>query len=213
MEDPTTLVAAFNALPRNKTTPSGIIPNHWHITVRHIPITPTYDVLFLVNPAGRFTAVEGPLPDELKDQGTALKATTVALLLLKAFVGALGGRVKGREVRPWTWCCNDAELAGALGEVLRGMGVTAPEGVVSLPFFRLGPPSFPTNGLRDDAMCAHSADGSLMQGVAEEEDNKIAEDEWNKFYVRLAQSMQADMAKIMEEEFAKSMDKKEEDNS
>ncbi len=31
--------------------------------------------------------------------------------------------------RPWTWVYDDAEMAGALGEVLRGMGAQVPEGV------------------------------------------------------------------------------------
>lgn len=60
------------------------------------------------------------------------------MLLLKAFNGGLGGVVAAGESagggavaigRPWSWVCNDAEMAGALGETLRGMGVTAPEGV------------------------------------------------------------------------------------
>ena len=31
--------------------------------------------------------------------------------------------------RPWSWDCSDAELAGAMGETLRGIGVHAPEGM------------------------------------------------------------------------------------
>lgn len=31
--------------------------------------------------------------------------------------------------RPWSWVFEDAEMAGAVGERLRGLGVTAPEGV------------------------------------------------------------------------------------
>ena len=31
--------------------------------------------------------------------------------------------------RPWSWACSEAEIAGALGETLRGIGVMAPEGV------------------------------------------------------------------------------------
>ena len=75
------------------------------------------------------------------------------MLLLKAFNGGLGAtddiKAQGLQVgRPWSWVCNDAEMAGAVGEVLRGMEVTAPEGV----------------------------------GVAEEEENNIADGEWTRFF-------------------------------
>lgn len=56
------------------------------------------------------------------------------MLLLKGFNDGLGvteedrrgGAVMGR---PWSWVYDEAEMAGALGEVLRGMDVQAPEGV------------------------------------------------------------------------------------
>ena len=39
-------------------------------------------------------------------------------------------RLRGAVIgRPWTWVCDDAEMAGAIGEVLRRLGVQAPEGV------------------------------------------------------------------------------------
>lgn len=31
--------------------------------------------------------------------------------------------------RPWSWVSEDAELAGAVGEVLRSLGVMKPEGL------------------------------------------------------------------------------------
>ena len=49
--------------------------------------------------------------------------------------------------RPWSCVCNDGEMAGAVGEVLRWMGVVVPEGI----------------------------------GVAEEEENAVAEEEWRGF--------------------------------
>lgn len=83
------------------------------------------------------------------------------MLLLKAFNGGLGKteeeeeqrRAQGVAVmgRPWSWVCDDAEMAGAVGEMLRGMGVSAPEGV----------------------------------GVAGEEDNRIADEEWRRFFGKL----------------------------
>ena len=60
----------------------------------------------------------------------SVKAATSALLLLKAFNNALSNAgMEEAKLRPWKWACNDAELAGALGETMRTMGVTAPEGV------------------------------------------------------------------------------------
>ena len=52
-----------------------------------------------------------------------------AMLLLKAFIEGLGDGSAGSVGRPWSWVSNDAEMAGAVGETLRGMGVTAPEGM------------------------------------------------------------------------------------
>lgn len=50
-----------------------------------------------------------------------IRANLVTLLLLKAFVGGLGNSVQ--LGRPWEWKTGDAELAGAIGECLRGMGI------------------------------------------------------------------------------------------
>ena len=54
----------------------------------------------------------------------------ISALLLKGFNSGLGG-IQGSRVieRPWSWVCEDAELAGAVGETLRTMGVVAPEGM------------------------------------------------------------------------------------
>lgn len=56
------------------------------------------------------------------------------MLLLKAFNEGLGAteEVKGSGAlvgRPWSWVCNDAEMAGAVGEMMGSIGVLAPEGV------------------------------------------------------------------------------------
>lgn len=56
------------------------------------------------------------------------------MVLLKAFNQGLGTTEEERRAgaitsRPWSWVCNDAEMAGAVGETLRSIGVRAPEGV------------------------------------------------------------------------------------
>ena len=150
------LVPTFNALPRNRNAPSGMVPNHYHFSIRQVPLTPPGRVVFIILPAARYVHVEGPLPPDDNSASSSVKATTIAILLLKAFNGGLsaGEEIKaaGLQVgRPWSWVCNDAEMAGAVGEVLRGMGVTAPEGV----------------------------------GVAKEEENSIADEEWGRFFGKL----------------------------
>lgn len=61
-------------------------------------------------------------------------AETLALLLLDAFNTGLNTTEEQRRAgfnvgRPWSWVSNDPELAGALGQVMRSIGVLAPEGV------------------------------------------------------------------------------------
>ena len=71
----------------------------------------------------------GPIPPSADNTSSELKATVWAMALLQAFNAGLG--IEQQEIigRPWSWSCNDAEMAGAVGETLRGMGVEAPEGV------------------------------------------------------------------------------------
>ena len=56
------------------------------------------------------------------------------MLLLKAFNEGLGATEEEKRAgaivgRPWSWVCNDAEMTGAVGQMLRSVGVLAPEGV------------------------------------------------------------------------------------
>ena len=129
--DPTNLIPAFNNLPRSKFAPSGSVPNHWHVSLRSVPLEPPGHLLFIINPTSRYVYVEGPLPPEYSNASSEVQATTVAMLLLKAFNGGLGAaqEVGNGMGRPWSWVCQDAEMAGAVGETLRGMGVVAPEGM------------------------------------------------------------------------------------
>lgn len=59
--------------------------------------------------------------------------------------------------RPWSWVCDDPAMAGAVGEMLRGMGVLAPEGV----------------------------------GLAGDEENAIADEEWKGFFGKLRNTVRA----------------------
>ncbi|KAI4252336.1 MAG: hypothetical protein LQ352_004343 [Teloschistes flavicans] len=119
--DPASLVSSFRALPRRQLVPSGSAPNFWHFSIRQVPLSPPGAVLFLVNPPSEYVHVEGPLPEAFHMESLAIRANIVTLLLLKAFVSGLGNSVQ--MGRPWEWMTDDAEMAGAIGECLRGMGI------------------------------------------------------------------------------------------
>ncbi|KAM0804284.1 hypothetical protein BDR22DRAFT_818433 [Usnea florida] len=159
--DPTALVSTFNALPRHQLSPSGSVPNHWHISLREVPLHPPGQILFLINPAARYVHVEGPLPPSYKSATTEVKATIWSMLLLKAFNEGMGATEEVKRAgatlgRPWSWVCGDAEMAGAVGEMLRGIGVLAPEGV----------------------------------GLAGDEENGVADEEWGRFLGTLQNAAQ-----------------------
>lgn len=154
--DLASLVSTFNALPRNQLSPSASVPNHWHVSLRQVPLQPPGQVLFLISPAARYVHVEGPLPLSYTSATTEVKATIWSMLLLKAFNQGLGATEEHKRAgaivgRPWSWMCNDAEMAGAVGEMLRSIGVLAPEGV----------------------------------GLAGDEENRIADEEWSRFFGEL----------------------------
>ncbi|KAI4237773.1 MAG: hypothetical protein LQ349_001581 [Xanthoria aureola] len=119
--DPSTLISSFLALPRNCLSPSGSVSNTWNFSIRHVPIDPPGSVLFLLNPGSGYVHVEGPLPPASDTESLAVRANIIALLLMKSFVGSLGGAAS--VGRPWEWKTDDAEMAGALGECLKGMGI------------------------------------------------------------------------------------------
>ncbi|KAL6718701.1 hypothetical protein ACLMJK_002935 [Lecanora helva] len=125
--DPTTIVPTFNALPRNKLSPSGSVPNHWHISLRTVPLQPPGELLFIISPPSRYIHVEGPLPPSFATSSPEMRSSMIGILLLQAFNGGLGAGHEGGGVgRPWSWVCQDAEMAGGVGETLRLMGVTEP---------------------------------------------------------------------------------------
>jgi splicing suppressor protein 51 len=118
------LVASFNALPRKQLAPSGSVRNHWHFSIRHVPIPPAGDLLFIINPEARYVHTEGPA--QLLPLATAAeRAALVVPMLLKAF---LSGMAEGLSPAPsvsapWTWATNDTELAMAVEARLKELGV------------------------------------------------------------------------------------------
>lgn len=147
--DPQSLVSIFNNLPRRPQVPAGNIPNHWHFSLRAVPLNPPGSLLFLLQPQSRYMHVEGPIPPAAESQSMAVRANMYAMLLLKAFNSGLGAPASVQMGRPWTWSTQDAEVAGAVGEVLRGWGIEA---------------------------------GLEAVGVSDDEERKIADEEWERFF-------------------------------
>ena len=114
-------IKTFNSLPRQKLSPSGAVANHWHFSVRHVPLEPPGDLLYILNPAARYVHVEGPA-QILSLQTAAAQAEVVAPLLIKAFNGGLGD-ASAPHLAPYTWSTTGAELARAVEARLRQAGV------------------------------------------------------------------------------------------
>lgn len=117
--NPAEAVATFNALPRDPNSPSGLAPNHWHFSLRLVPIPPPGLLLFNINPAAQYVHTEGPIEVTLRLATPHEQGTVVAWALLKAFQKSELG-----QVRPWSWSTDDADLAAAVGDVFRQWGVS-----------------------------------------------------------------------------------------
>ena len=117
------LVRAFNKLPRSPKTPSGLVDDHWHFTVRHVPLKPPGDLLHLVNPPSEYTHTEGPA-QILSIDSTASRADVVLPMLLRTFVNNMGVSDPRFAPRaPWSWGTGDEDLAKELERKLKQVGV------------------------------------------------------------------------------------------
>jgi hypothetical protein len=118
------LVVSFNALPREQLTPSGLARNHWHFSIRHVPLPPAGDLLYIINPESRFIHVEAPA--QLLSLATATeRAALVVPMLLNAFLSNMAvGPSPVRPIgAPWSWATSDRELATAVEARLKELGV------------------------------------------------------------------------------------------
>jgi hypothetical protein len=130
-------VKAFNALPRKPRSPSGL-PNHWHFDLRFVHLEPTPShVLFLVQLDSSYIHSERlPLGIPATMSGMEFfpetgfeAAPEVAKALIHSFVDNFG--LKKFELNPppalapWTLTTEDPQLAMAVGEELKKMGVRA----------------------------------------------------------------------------------------
>ncbi|KAF3933998.1 hypothetical protein ABW19_dt0209913 [Dactylella cylindrospora] len=122
------LVEAFNSLPRSRCLPSGVPSNTWHFSIRHIPLDPPGDVLFIVNTASRFLHTEGPIqypssPDPNKSD-LETRAKAIVPFLLRTFSNRFN--INDQQVpafAPWTWITCDGEFAELVEKELRAAGV------------------------------------------------------------------------------------------
>ncbi|KAJ5903557.1 hypothetical protein N7504_005940 [Penicillium tannophilum] len=122
-----TRVRAFNALRRPQFG-VGDIPNHYHFSVRSLPMVPG-NAVFLANPFNGHRHTEGrtritPLsPEE--------QANVIVPLLLESFVTRFDSDHQLQFVMedsmtpwaPWSWSTTDEDLARAVSNRLAAVGV------------------------------------------------------------------------------------------
>ncbi|KDR76932.1 hypothetical protein GALMADRAFT_138969 [Galerina marginata CBS 339.88] len=135
------LVKKFNALPRNEKAPSGLVPNEWHFDLRYIQIEPTPGhIVAIIQPQSQFIHMER-LPVGIGGRTSGITffpesgkeaAPEVAKALLHAFVDNLGqNQMMGSNAppvfAPWKLTTEDKDLAAAVGEEFKRLGVRAKE--------------------------------------------------------------------------------------
>lgn len=118
------LVRAFNALPRTRKTPSGLVEYHWHFAVNHVSLSPPGDLLHIVNPPSRYTHTQGPV-QIISLSSVAARVDIILPLLLKAFVTDMGNGHDSRSDprAPWSWGTEDTDSATALEDAMKAAGV------------------------------------------------------------------------------------------
>ncbi len=125
--DDTALARAFNNLTLAETTPTGL-PNGWHLSVRHVPMNPAGDMVFLVHPQSEYICSEGPA--NISCLPTSDTQANVAVpLLLNRFVKGVHTGPTGEPlpnmpvVAPARLCTNDSELARAIERKFIALGI------------------------------------------------------------------------------------------
>ena len=127
---PEDLISNFNTLPRKARAPSGLVPNHWNISIRHVSLSPPGDLVFFVQPDSEYVHSEGPIQiAEGQPRGHTLNpkslATlqTIAKLIMKAFLEGMGAGSDTMLSVPWSWATNEPNFARRIVKVMTDMGV------------------------------------------------------------------------------------------
>jgi hypothetical protein len=127
------LVRAFNALPKPRLAPSGAVPNHWHVSIRPVPLHPPGHLVFIVQPDAHYVDTQGPIETamgntlgqsvDLESEGATL---AIVRLILQSFVTR-----SPQSGRPWSWSTNDEAMAGRVIGAMRRLGVD--EALMDMP--------------------------------------------------------------------------------
>ena len=127
---PRDLISNFNALPRRPRAPSGLVPNHWNISIRHVALSPPGDLVFFVQPDSGFVHSEGPIqivegqtPGHQLNPKSLVTLQTIARLIMKSFVQGVSGSSDVAALAPWSWATNDPNFARRITKVMTDMGV------------------------------------------------------------------------------------------
>ena len=127
---PQDLISNFNVLPRPAQAPSGRVPNHWNISIRHVAISPAGDLVFFVQPDSHYVHTEGPIqvvegqtPGHTLNPKSLVTLQTIAKLIMKAFVEGMGGGNVNAATAPFSWATNDPNFARRIMKVMTDMGV------------------------------------------------------------------------------------------
>lgn len=128
---PQDLISNFNALPRPAQAPSGLVPNHWNISIRHVTLSPPGDLVLFVQPDSQLVHTEGPIqivegqtPGHPLNPKSLVTLQTIARLVMKAFVqGMSGPSGVGASSAPQSWATNDPNFGRRIIKVMTDMGV------------------------------------------------------------------------------------------
>ncbi|KAF5328921.1 hypothetical protein D9758_016823 [Tetrapyrgos nigripes] len=132
------IVKAFNALPRKPNLPLGQ-DNQWHFDLRFISIEPPSHMLFLYQVDSSYAHVERlPVGSSASESGIAFfpetgkeAAPEMAKAIMHSFNTGLGSaRFQSKTSAipaPWKLTTEDANLARAVGEELKRIGVVHQE--------------------------------------------------------------------------------------
>lgn len=137
MSYPSDLVQKFNALPKPKTLSypdTGEVPNHWHISIRHISLKTSGHLVCLFQPdSGEGIVLFRDPIESYHPQGfpatnieSDQASLTVAILLMQDFV-----KRDSNKGKPWKWTANDGAWAQKIIESMRTQGVD--EDMLNMP--------------------------------------------------------------------------------
>ena len=126
------LISNFNALPCPATALSGLVPNHWNVSVRRVTLSPPQDLVFIVQPNSEYWHIEGPIQTveghllgHVLNLKSSITLETIARLIMKAFVEGMGRPSDSSAYAPFSWATNDPDFSRRIIKVMTKMGIRA----------------------------------------------------------------------------------------